>query len=112
MACCDYTPSMLKSRIVIEQLALAANDSGGQAETWSTFATVWAMLKPKIVKEVNFAQRIEPRVDHQIVIRHNASLTTKMRIKFGTRYFEIKAIINVEEDNQWDEILASERTGT
>lgn len=112
MACCDYTPSMLKKRIVIEQLALAANDSGGQTETWSTFSTVWASITPKIVKEVNFAQRIEPRVDHDIVIRYLANLTTKMRVKFGTRYFEIKAIINVDENNEWHKLLASERTGT
>lgn len=112
MGCCDYVPSDLDKRITIEDLSLVANDSGGQVETWSTFATVWASLKPKLVKEVNFAQRIEPRVDHEIVIRYRSGLTTKMRVKFGSRYFEIKAIVNEEERNEWIKILATERTGT
>jgi hypothetical protein len=35
-----------------------------------------------------------------------------MRIKFGTRYFEIKAQIIKEEIKEWIQILATERTGT
>lgn len=112
MKCCEYLPSHLDKRIVIETLTLSANDSGGQDETWTTHATVWASLKPKIVKEVNFAQRIEPRTDHEIIIRYLSTLNSKMRVKFGSRYFEIKAIVNIEENNQWMQILATERSGS
>ena len=112
MACCEYKVSDLRHRIVIETLSLAANDSGGQDETWTTYTTVWAKLTPKIVKEVNFAQRIEPRIDHEIIIRYVSGLNTKMRIKFGTRYFEIKALIVENEIKEWIKILATERTGT
>lgn len=114
MVCCDpkFSPAALRHRITIEQLTLTPNDSGGQAEAWTTFATVWASITPKIVKEVNFAQRIEPRIDHDIVIRYIAGLTTTMRIVFGTRVFEIKAAIIKEEIKEWIQILATERTGT
>jgi SPP1 family predicted phage head-tail adaptor len=112
MKCCKYKVSDLRHRIEFQSLSLAANDSGGQTETWTTVTTVWSILTPKIVKEVNFAQRIEPRIDHDIVIRYYAGITTSMRIKFGTRYFEIKAVIIEDEDNEWMKILASERTGT
>jgi SPP1 family predicted phage head-tail adaptor len=112
MKCCEYLPSQLDKRIVIETLTLTANDSGGQSEAWTTHTTVWASLKPKLVKEINFAQRIEPRIDHEIIIRYLSTLTAKMRINFGSRYFEIKAIVNVEENNQWMQILATERSGT
>lgn len=114
MVCCDpkYSAQALRHRITIEQLTLAANDSGGQTESWSTFATVWASITPKIVKEVNQGQRLEPRIDHDIIIRYLAGVTTTMRIKFGTRYFEIKAAVIKDEVKEWMNILAAERTGT
>jgi SPP1 family predicted phage head-tail adaptor len=112
MRCCKYNPIDFRHRIVIQNLTLTANDSGGQSESWTTFATVWAIITPKIVKEVNFAQRIEPRIDHEIVIRYLANLTTKMRIVFGARTFEIKAAIIEDEVQEFIKIMASERTGT
>jgi SPP1 family predicted phage head-tail adaptor len=89
-----------------------ANDTGGQNETWTNFATVWASLNPKITKEVNFAQRIEPRVDHEIVIRYLSGLTPTMRISFDSRIFEIKAIIIPEEIKEFMILETTERTGT
>jgi len=114
MKCCDaeFNPVEFRHQIVIESLSLAPNDSGGQTETWSTFTTAWASIKPKIVKEVNFAQRIEPRVDHDIRLRYQAGITATMRVSFNSRIFEIKSIINVEEVGEFLMILATERTGT
>jgi SPP1 family predicted phage head-tail adaptor len=112
MGCCEYTPSDLRHRIVIQTITLTPNDSGGQAEAWTTFATVWAKITPKNVKEINFAQRIEPRVDHEIAIRYIAGIDAKMRISFDSRIFEIKSIIIVNEIKEWVKILATERSGT
>lgn len=114
MKCCDpkFDPSRLKKRITLETVTLSQDDSGGEIQTWSTFASVWASLDPKFVKEVSFAQRIEPRTDHEIIFRYQAGVTAKMRVKYGTRYFEIKAIVNPEEANQWLSLLTTERTGT
>lgn len=114
MSCCDpkYSPAALRHRIVIQTLTLTPNDSGGQTESWSTFATVWASIKPKIIKEVNFGQRIEPRIMQEIVIRYLAGVDTKMRISFDSRIFEIKAAIIKDEVKEWIDILAEERSGT
>lgn len=114
MKCCDpaFNPSTFRHRIIIESLSLVPNDSGGQDETWSTFATVWASLTPKLVKEVTFAQRIEPRTDHEIRMRYLTGLTASMRISFDSRIFEIKAIIVPEEKKEFHYILTTERTGT
>jgi SPP1 family predicted phage head-tail adaptor len=114
MKCCDpeFNPANFRHRIEIQSLSLAPNDTGGQDQSWATFATVWASIKPKLTKEVNFAQRIEPRVDHEIRMRYLSGLTTTMRIVFETRIFEIKAIITPDEVKEFNMILATERTGT
>lgn len=114
MVCCDpkYSPSALRHRIEFQSLALAPNDSGGQVETWSTFAEAWASITPKVVKEVNFAQRIEPRIMHEIICRYVAGITATMRVKFGARYFEIKSVIIKDEIKEWLIVSCEERTGT
>lgn len=114
MICCDpkFNPSKFRHRITFQTLTLTPNDSGGQTETWTDFATVWASVEPKIVKEVNFAQRIEPRVDHEIRCRYTSGITATMRISFDSRVFEIKSIIIPEEIKEFHYILATERTGT
>jgi len=45
---------------------------------------------------------------HKIRIRYNKDVHPKMRIKFGFRYFNILAIINVDERDIYQEIMASE----
>lgn len=114
MKCCDanFSASKFNKQIVIQSLSLVANDSGGQDETWTTFVTVWASITPKIVREINFAQRIEPRVDHIIRMRYYPGILASMRVSYESRIFEIKAIINVEEEDEYLEILATERSGT
>lgn len=114
MTCCDpkFDISKFRHRIKFQSLSLVANDSGGQIETWTDFQTVWASIEPKMVKELNFAQRIEPRVDHYIRCRFVAGIVGSMRVVFGSRIFEIKSIVNPEEKNDFLEILAVERTGT
>lgn len=112
--CCDpeYSSAALRHRIKFQSLSLAPNDSGGQTQTWTDFKTVWASVKPKIVREQFFAQRVEPRIDHTIRLRYTAGLTQDMRIVFGARIFEIKGMVIEDEVKDWITILAAERTGT
>lgn len=114
MKCCDpaFNPANFRHRIVIQSLSLTPNDTGGQAETWSTFTTVWASLTPKNVREVNFAERIEPRVDHEIRMRYVAGITPTMRISFDSRIFEIKSIIIPDEIKEFLMLVTTEDTGT
>lgn len=114
MKCCDpaFNPANFRHRIVIETVTLTPNDSGGQDTVWSTFTTVWASLTPKIVKEVNFAERIEPRIDHEIRMRYVAGITPTMRISFDSRIFEIKAIIIPDEVKEFLMLVTTEDTGT
>jgi len=114
MKCCDpaFNPANFRHRIVIQSLSLTPNDTGGQVETWTTFTTVWASLTPKVVKEVNFAERIEPRVDHEIRMRYVAGITPTMRISFDSRIFEIKSIIIPDEIKEFLMLVTTEDTGT
>lgn len=114
MSCCDdkFSAAALKRRIVIEKLTLTPNSTGGQVSSWSTFATVWASIEPKTTDERFFAQRIEPLTTHYVRMRYLAGVLASMRIVYSGRVFQIKSVINVNEESQFLEIKASETTGT
>lgn len=116
MTCCtmkDVPPlSEVRHQIELQSEALTPNDSGGQDVVWTTFETVWASLKPKIVKEVPFGAKLESRVQHDVFFRYVSGVDTSDRIKFGTRIFQVKAVINLDEKNEWLHVLSEEFTGT
>jgi len=114
MGCCDpaNNPANFRHLITIETVSLVANDSGGQTESWATFATVWASIKPRLGDEKLFAQKIEQEKMSVWRIKYLAGLDSKMRISFDSRIFQIKSFIIEDEIKEYMVILAAESPGT
>jgi SPP1 family predicted phage head-tail adaptor len=89
----------LRHRIVIESASETTDSQGGQATTWSTYATVWALLEPRGSMEARFSEQIQLRRTHICWIRYRSDLTftSAMRILFDSRYFQIKGIRQPDE---------------
>ena len=49
---------------------------------------------------------------HRVTIRHRDAVTAKMRLKFGTRILNIRAVVNPSERNRTLELLCEEGVGT
>ena len=56
--------------------------------------------------------QLEASVSHRFTMRYRNDITAKNRLKFGTRVFNIRAVINVKERNKWLEIDADEGVAT
>jgi SPP1 family predicted phage head-tail adaptor len=110
MGCVDA--GSLKHRIVVEQSARESDEMGGSTLTWSTFATLWASITPMKAGEVFWAKHLEHRVTHKIMIRYYEGITAAMRISFDSRYFHVKAVRNIDEKNEWMELVAEEGVAT
>jgi SPP1 family predicted phage head-tail adaptor len=99
----------LRHKIIIQQPSETHNPGTGELETtWSTLATVWAEILPLIGKEYWASRQVNAETAGKIRIRFISGLTCKMRIKFGTRIFNITGIINIEERNNEIVIYYSE----
>lgn len=109
---CFSAASKLDKPVVIEKLTLTTNDSGGATETWTTHMTMWCSIQPRIGVERFFAMRLEENITHVIKARWFSGLDASMRIKYKNRYFQIHSIINDDEDNQSQTILAMEGVGS
>ena len=80
----------------------------GANVTWGTVATVWAAIWPLTGKETLQSMQNSMEISHRIRIRYRSGILSSYRILFGTRYFNIVSIINMNEDGRWIEMMCKE----
>lgn len=101
----------LRHRIIIQYIDEAKTDSqGNPLENWNVLKEVWASIEPVRGREVYDIKMVQLEVTHRIIIRYISGLSTKYRILFGDRIFNIDSIINVNERNIYLELMCIERT--
>jgi len=99
----------LRHRIEIQIASTAQNAAGEPAGTWLTSLSAWAAIWPLRGSEYLTASQDRSSVTHKVRVRYLSGITPKNRIKFGsTRYFNIDSVINVDERNIYQDIMASE----
>ncbi len=107
----DTAIGALRHRLTIEAERPLADTGGGQGDPWAnplTVAAVWGRVEPLSGNERLRALRLEDSVSHRVVLRYREGVTARMRIVFGARVFNIRAVINPEERNRTLELLCEE----
>lgn len=97
-----------RHRVTLQAATKARNASGEEIKTYTDIATVWAAIFPVSAKEYMSAGQLQAAVTHRVNIRFRADVKPDWRIKFGNRYFEIKAITNREERNISLDLICAE----
>ena len=98
----------LRHRIDIESQSLSTDSQGGSSRTWATRATVWSSIKPLRSEERFYNEQLKLQTTHEIIIRYLSTVLSTDRIKFGSRYFEIVSLKNIDEAGKLLIILAKE----
>ncbi len=108
---CNAAAAAMRHKIVVQAESPSVDAGGGQLDPWATptdFATLRAAVVPLSGREAVKAMQMEDSVSHKITCRYKAGITAKMRVKFRDRFFNIRAVINIEEANRFLEIMADE----
>ncbi len=105
---CDVRACDLRHSITIQTFTKTRVAGGGHTRAWATHVTARACIEPLTGRERRHAMQLQDSVSHKITIRYQAGIIPAMRILFGTRLFNIRAAINLEERNKWIEIMADE----
>ena len=97
-------------RVAVQIEQSTSDGAGGYALTWTTLAMVWADISPVTGSEKFTAGHLEGHVSHKVKIRWRSDLaiTTDMRILYNARAFNIRAVMNEDELNQWALLLVEE----
>ena len=108
MAGCASIVASLKKRLTIQTPSYDSDGQGGFTETWLDGDTVWASIEPAKAYERYQAMQMQVPITHKIVMRYNPSVAATSRLKFGSRIFGVKEVINEHEGDRFLFIRAIE----
>ena len=89
----------LRNYITIQQPTEPFDANGELSSTWSTFVQCYGSVEPLVGREYYYSKQVNAEITGKIRIRYISGITVKMRILFGTRYFNINAVMNPDEKN-------------
>lgn len=102
----------LRNLVTVQQRNDTQDTAGEMIPNWGTFKTVRCAVIPLQGRELETAQQIMAEVSHRIDARWTAGITPDMRILWNGRYFDIGAVMNVNELSREMQIFCTERVGS
>lgn len=103
--------SDLRQRVIIERPTSTRDSYNAEVITWVRVGTFWAHVRPLAGREYQAARLAAADVDTRILMRYQPSVTIDhtMRVKWDSRYFEIRAAIQPDNDRTMLELHCQER---
>jgi SPP1 family predicted phage head-tail adaptor len=87
----------LRHRITLQSKTKVKDSEGITKEKWADVMTVWAAVEPLRGREYFQAAAVNQENTVRFRIRYRAGVTPNMRVKYGSRLFDIKSVIDIEE---------------
>ena len=101
MKCSDYHAGMLRQRAELQHADETALSGGATEITYTTYATVWAALKPLSGNEVMQAMRVDAQTRNRLVMRYRDDVRTSDRVIVDGRVYGVTFVQNVEYNKVW-----------
>lgn len=99
----------MRHRLALQAPLSEDDGGGGVTRTWALVAEVWGAIRPLSGNEDVEADGIHGRVSHEIWIRYRTGVVPEMRFALGSRVFEIRAVLDVNERRRFLRCLVEER---
>lgn len=98
-----------RHRVALEEPTVAIV-SGESSTTWTNRGDRWASVEPLAGRELWRARQVQADVTHRIRLpwESTLSLTTQWRVRWGTRIFQLLAVLRPAERRVEWELLAKE----
>ena len=100
---------VLRHRITIQEKVQTSDGMGGYTESWQDLYSLWAAIWPVSGREYIASGRKEGEVTHRIHIRYRDGILPSHRVKYGSRIFDIRAVLNHEESNKYIDLMCIEK---
>lgn len=98
----------LRQRFEIQEATESRDSFGDAPVTFSTVAERWGQLMPSTGVEFWRAQQVQPNISAMIRLRYFDGLTSRHRLKMGSRIFNISGVINTDERKREHVLTCSE----
>ena len=84
----------LRDRLTLEQPIRTPDGGGGATVAWEPVVELWAHVRPLSGDERLRHDQIAGRLTHAVWLRHRAGVVPAMRLRQGTRIYEIVAVLD------------------
>lgn len=101
----------LRHRLTVERFTTTQNAFGEEEQTWATLATVWGGIEPLRGNERQRAMQVQSTEEVRIVLRWSseiADLNAADRVVFGSKVYDISAVLSIDERNREFHVMARE----
>jgi SPP1 family predicted phage head-tail adaptor len=98
----------LRRVITIQTLTETPDGQGGITQGWSTFRHCWAAVKPMGGDERQQYAQLYPSASVHVTVRYTAGLSPKQRILYGSRVFDVLAVVDDEERHRQVDLICKE----
>ncbi len=98
----------LRHSIRVQSLVETVDAGGGRTRAWVDYFLTHAAITPMSGRELRAGGQMQAPMTHRLTLRWAPGLTAKMRVLFGTRVFNVRAVRNLDERNRWVELLCEE----
>lgn len=98
----------LKHKVVFQTRTETRDAHGGVSTAWGTAFKDFIAIEPVRSKEQLAAGQINTETTHTGVMRYRSGVTTGHRILWGSRIFDINAVVNPCERGRALELLLKE----
>lgn len=98
----------LKHKLTFQDQTELKNDFGEAVNDWNDIYICRASIQTISGKETYLSNQNYSTLSHKLRVRYSNLINTKQRILFGTRVFNILAVLNIFEANKELEILVEE----
>jgi SPP1 family predicted phage head-tail adaptor len=80
---------LINQRITIQTNTPTRGTDGASLDSWADTATVWAQKVNQGSREFEAAHKVNSETTDLFIIRYRSGITTKNRVKYGTRLYNI-----------------------
>ncbi len=102
-------PGALNRRLTLDAPQDTADGAGGVLRDFEAVATLWAQVTPISAQAEIEAARLGARITHRIRIRFADNITTRHRLRDGSRIFRIVSLRDSDGRKRFLDISAEER---
>ena len=94
--------------LTVEQDTPGSELNGESVENWREVRDVMGTVSPLTGREHQQAEQMQSNVTHRITTRYFTGADSRMRLRRGSRVFNVQSVVNVEERNRELEWMVTE----
>lgn len=107
----NYNTGQFRHRIAFLEPVTVTDEIGQEETEWKEFKKAWAMIKTVSGREYLAAASVQAERTYRFIIRYTKGINEKMKIEYDGRLFDIKSVLNDDEERKTLTIIATERVG-